>query len=154
MDAADVARCEGNEHFKSGKHAEADKCYATALELLKEFAEGDAVQEATIKCRLNRAACLLKLYGYEAAHYQCSEVIRLDAKNAKGHFRLGQAYEALCMFTEAQAAYTQSIKLNPQLREPRKELEALRARLKANPQLPQKLDDLRLVSCDQSRECG
>ena len=133
---AEASRVEGNEHFKSGRYFQAGECYVTALDKLvalkasEDGASLDVVREAQIKCRLNRSACLLKLHGYEAARAECAKVVELDETNAKGHYRLGQAYVALCMFTEAQDSFKQSIKLNPQLREPRKELDELKARLK------------------------
>ena len=57
----------GNAHFKSGEYAQANQQYDDALDLLKQLERSDAVHEALIKCRLNRAACLLKLQGYAAA---------------------------------------------------------------------------------------
>ena len=46
------------------------------------------------KCRLNRAACLLKLQGYGAAGNEALHVIKEDPVNAKAHYRLAQASEA------------------------------------------------------------
>ncbi len=151
---ATSAREAGNGFFKSSEYAKANERYGVALELLEradnEAADDDddaatAIKDAAVKCRLNSAACLLKLQGYTAASAQASAVIRLDPENAKAHFRLGQALAAIGDLPNAQQSLTDAIKLNPSLREPRDALEALRARIKANPRLEQALQDLSLV---------
>ena len=104
-----------------------------------------ARQESLHKCRLNRAACLMKLQGYAAARRECEAVLRDDEAHAKAHFRLGQAAEALGELAEAQRSLTTAIRLSPQLREPREALDALKARLKARPNLDNTMQDLRIV---------
>ena len=146
MEAANDAREQGNGLFKRQDYANASQKYVEALELLAKVEPADAARrESEHKCRLNRAACLMKLQGYVAARRECEAVLSDDADNAKAHWRLGQALEALGELTEAQKGFTASIKLNPQLREPRDALDALKARQKANPQLENMLQDLRTV---------
>ena len=154
LDTADASRAQGNAHFKAKAYVQANDSYADALVALKQAAEmiengydGDAaaVKDAMHKCRLNRAAGLLKLQGYGGAMGEASVVIAEDPGNAKAHWRHGQACEALGDFPTAQASLVEAIKLNPSSREPRETLDALRARLKENPRLEQALSDLSLV---------
>ncbi|KAI8893546.1 hypothetical protein BC833DRAFT_608016 [Globomyces pollinis-pini] len=46
-------------------------------------------------CRLNYAACKLKLKDYPSVIVQCTEVLQHDTKCSKAYFRRGQAYCAL-----------------------------------------------------------
>ena len=139
---ADTLRSEGNALFKSGRYSEAEERYAAAIAALAGAPESEEAR----KCRLNRCACLLRLHGYEAARREAETVIEQSGGTAaKAHFRLGQCLDALHEPQAAAAALTQAIKLDPKAREPREALEAVRARLKAQPQLELVLDDLRLV---------
>jgi len=151
-DTATARREAGNAHFKAGRYAEAETCYAETLELLAALGSSTTADEAAAlaedesKCRLNRCACLLRLQGYAAARAEAEAVIALSGgSSAKAHFRLGQALDRLQEPRFATAALTQAIRLDPKAREPRQELEAARARLKAHPRLELLLDDLRLV---------
>jgi len=146
------AREAGNAFFKSSEYAKANERYGAAIALLEsaKAEPADAIAEAAMhdtmtKCRLNSAACLLKLQGYTAASAQASAVINAEPGNAKAHFRLGQALAALGDLPNAQASLTEAIKLDPSVREPRDALAALKARIKANPRLEQVLQDLSLV---------
>ena len=148
MDEAEAARESGNALFKAQSYAEASQKYVDAMALLQKIddaAGSEARQESLHKCRLNRAACLMKLQGYAAARRECEAVLRDDEAHAKAHFRLGQAAEALGELSEAQQSLTTAIRLSPQLREPRDTLDALKARLKARPNLDNTMQDLRLV---------
>ena len=57
--------------------------------------DGTALRESEHKCRLNRAACLLKLQEDGAARRECEAALAEDGQHAKAHFRLGAALEAL-----------------------------------------------------------
>ena len=149
MQDAEAARECGNALFKAQSYAEASQKYVDAMALLQKIdaaAVSEAAQQESLhKCRLNRAACLMKLQGYAAARRECEAVLRDDEAHAKAHFRLGQAAEALGELAEAQRSLTTAIRLSPQLREPREALDALKARLKARPNLDNTMQDLRLV---------
>ncbi|KAL1519448.1 hypothetical protein AB1Y20_022970 [Prymnesium parvum] len=149
LERATLARERGNDFFKENKHAEANQQYAEAIALLQEAsspsADAAALREALHKCRLNRAACLLKLQGYSAAGQEATLVLKEDPSNAKAHYRQAQALEAIGDLERAKAAFAEAIKLNPSWREPRAELEALRSRCKENPRLAQGLQDMMLV---------
>ena len=135
---------QGNDLYKAGRHAEAVKKYDEALQALKGLTDDDA-KDTTTKCRLNKVACLLKLQGYAAAAHECRNVIQAEPENAKALFRLGQAAELLGDYGTAQRALTDSIKLQPSLKEPRDLLAQIQARLKANPRLEQALQDMSLI---------
>lgn len=145
---AEQFREQGNGAFKAGEFSEANGLYDSALALLSELdlaTASDAEKEAIVKCRLNKAACLLKLQGYGAAGTQAREVLAIDPSNAKAHFRLGQVAEKIGDFSAATKALTEAIKLAPSLREPRELLESIKSRLKACPRLEQALQDMALV---------
>ena len=128
---ATSAREAGNAFFKSSEYAKANERYGAAIALLEsaKAEPADAIAEAAMhdtmtKCRLNSAACLLKLQGYTAASAQASAVIKAEPGNAKAHFRLGQALAALGDLPSAQASLTEAIKLDTSVREPRDALAA------------------------------
>jgi hypothetical protein len=94
LSAAEAAREKGNAAFKAKEYVQALEAYAGALQLLDALSSdgelAERKQEATIKCRLNRAACLLKIQGFNAAASEAKSVIAAEPGNAKAHYRLGQ----------------------------------------------------------------
>jgi tetratricopeptide (TPR) repeat protein len=143
--AAAASRERGNALFKAGEYAKANQMYADAIKALNQLQVSEEVRESQVKCHLNRAACLLKLHGFAAAASESKCALEIDPSDAKAHYRLGQATEKLGDYTTAQKSLTDAIKLNPSFREPRELLEAVKARLKANPRLEQALQDMALV---------
>lgn len=149
--AANEAREEGNGLFKQMLYPQAKDRYSVAIQLLQDAASQEGVQddhaltECLHKCLLNRAACLMKLQGHSAAGHDASLVLKQDPSNAKAHYRRAQALEAIGDLESARTAFAEAIKLSPSWREPRTELDALRARCKACPRLTQGLQDMTLV---------
>eukprot|EP00965_Chrysotila_dentata_P038406 1276033-Pleurochrysis_carterae.AAC.2 len=155
------ARASGNELFKAGLELErkgsakeahekfkvASGKYAGALAVVIRVADKEKVQvrDEECRCRLNLAASMLRLQGYEAARREALAVLELQPENEKAQLRFGQACEALGFFLDAQAAFAACVKLNPSLREPREAFEALKSRLKKSERLPQVLEDLYLI---------
>ncbi|KAJ3045278.1 hypothetical protein HDV00_011150 [Rhizophlyctis rosea] len=113
---------EGGKAYKEGKFQEALDKYTRALTLLESVSMSTEVQDAKrfqskeggtgsssnsssstqihlptldtllLTCRLNYAACKLKLGDYPPVITQCSEVLNHDPDNIKGLFRRAQAY--------------------------------------------------------------
>ncbi|KAJ3372177.1 hypothetical protein HDU91_004320, partial [Kappamyces sp. JEL0680] len=50
------------------------------------------IEEWTIACRLNYAACKLKLGDHRAVIIQCTQVLTMEPQNVKALFRRGQSY--------------------------------------------------------------
>lgn len=55
----------------------------------------DTLDSLTVTCRLNYAACELKLGHYSSAIIQCTEVLKHQPKNLKALFRRSQAYTSI-----------------------------------------------------------
>ena len=145
LQEAEVHRESGNAAFKAAEYGKANTQYDAALALLQNLDVTDDVTASIVKCRLNKAACLLKLQGYGAAGTEARAVLAIEPSNAKALFRLGQVAEKIGDFSAATKALTEAIKQAPSLREPRELLESIKARLKANPRLEQALQDMALV---------
>ncbi|KAI9106196.1 hypothetical protein DFS34DRAFT_641825 [Phlyctochytrium arcticum] len=122
---APLAKDQGGQLYKAGKYKEALEKYTRALALLESVSmsaivldmqrapasEGEDKAEKSEKteteldletlnslmksCRLNYAACNLKLNNLPPVIQQCSEVLKGDPKNLKALFRRGQAYSRL-----------------------------------------------------------
>lgn len=52
----------------------------------------DVIESLMQSCRLNQAACHIKLCNFKSAIEQCSQVLKTDPKNVKALFRRAQAY--------------------------------------------------------------
>ncbi|KAJ3023712.1 hypothetical protein HKX48_001602 [Thoreauomyces humboldtii] len=110
---APIRKDEGAELYKRGKYELALEKYTRALSLLESVSTSTVVQDMTRKsedenghqeikletlasltraCRLNYAACKLKLQDYPPVVVQCTEVLNSDPTNVKAVFRRGQAY--------------------------------------------------------------
>ncbi|KAI8921349.1 hypothetical protein DFJ77DRAFT_425751 [Powellomyces hirtus] len=108
---APIRKEEGGTLYKQGKYEEALAKYTRALTLLESLSMSSIVQDMarpggakheeidlatlnqlTLTCRLNYAACKLKLEDYEPVIAQCTEVLKTDSDNVKALFRRGQAY--------------------------------------------------------------
>ena len=91
LSAAESVREKGNNAFKAKEYVQALESYAEALRLLGPMpSEGELAQrrqDAMTKCRLNRAACLLKIQGFNAASFEAKAVIEVEPGNAKPVFR-------------------------------------------------------------------
>merc|ERR1712232_1455210 len=95
-------------HFKAGRVRLAQERYARIIELLPRYKreEGSSgihveffeyeedrtrAQELRTACRLNLAACALKLEEFYAAARHCEDIIKDDPKNIKALYRHAQA---------------------------------------------------------------
>ena len=85
----------------------------TATSACTASAEANAVASCTtteVKCRLNRATCLLKLEGYAAALRESAIVLALDPANAKAHYRRAQALRGITL-TDTPRAHPHTLSL-------------------------------------------
>ncbi|KAJ3161453.1 hypothetical protein HDU86_007235 [Geranomyces michiganensis] len=109
---APLRKDEGAALYKEGKWAEGLAKYTRALALLESVGMSTDVQDMrradgsdevggislavvdslTLACRLNYAACKLKLGDLPPVIVQCTEVLNHEPENRKALFRRGQAY--------------------------------------------------------------
>merc|ERR1712113_1095362 len=97
----------GSSHFKAGRARLAQERYARVIELLPEYKrEGgsssihvdffeysedrEKAQVLKSACKLNLAACALKLEEFYAAARHCDEVLKNDPNNLKALYRRAQ----------------------------------------------------------------
>eukprot|EP01062_Namystynia_karyoxenos_P044773 TRINITY_DN3303_c0_g1_i1.p1 TRINITY_DN3303_c0_g1~~TRINITY_DN3303_c0_g1_i1.p1 ORF type:complete len:394 (+),score=152.22 TRINITY_DN3303_c0_g1_i1:83-1183(+) len=100
------ARQQGNDVFREGKAAEAERFYTTALgELHGRLDEVDQEEVAELKraCLLNRAQCRLKQNKLAQAEADCSMVLEQDPRVLKALYRRATARRMAKDFDGAQA---------------------------------------------------
>lgn len=109
---------EGNELFRDGNLLPAAKRYVKALQHCdkcydinpKEQEEIDALE---VSLRLNLAMCWLKLKKYEKVVDNCDRALKIDAKNVKGYYRRGTAYEKMKKHDLAKKDAATALQLKP-----------------------------------------
>ncbi|CAD6244552.1 unnamed protein product [Miscanthus lutarioriparius] len=92
IEAAAKRKEEGNVWFKVGKYARASKRYEKALSFIEfdsSFSEEEKQLSKPLKisCKLNNAACKLRLNYYKEAKELCTEVLESDSTNVKALYR-------------------------------------------------------------------
>lgn len=126
----------GSGHFRQGRVRLAQERYARVLELLPRYkresgthlnmelfeSENDrqCAQELRLSCRLNLAACALKLEEFYAAARYCDMVLKDDSSNVKALYRHAQA----CAGTKDFDAAVRDCKRILELEEGHKEAQA------------------------------
>jgi len=85
---AQVAKEEGNLHFKDGRFEEALACYSLALENSTLPTEKSVLHS-------NRAACYAQNQNWPEGLKECIKALEYDPKNVKALLRRGLAYEGL-----------------------------------------------------------
>ncbi|KAK9711591.1 hypothetical protein K7432_007725 [Basidiobolus ranarum] len=92
---------QGTLYYKQKEYKQAADFYFRAISMLDsmpiyimnpEEVDVQLVKKLLILCRLNLAACELKMNNYDSVVYHCSQVIKEDKNNLKGRFRRGVAY--------------------------------------------------------------
>jgi len=129
--AAAKRKEEGNALFKQGKYAEASKKYNKVLDYFKHSygiteEEKKPVDEVKLASLLNLAACQVKLKENSDAVLSCHKALDIDNHNVKALFRRAQAYGQNSEFDLAKADLLEAIKLSPNSKEIRDELETLK----------------------------
>lgn len=121
----------GGAHFKSGRVRLAQERYARVIELLPRykreggsssihvdfFEYGDdrkRAQELIGACKLNLAACALKLEEFYSAARHCDEILKEDPKNLKALYRRAQGRVGTKDFDDATRDCKRILELDPE----------------------------------------
>ncbi|KAL6068026.1 Peptidyl-prolyl cis-trans isomerase D [Balamuthia mandrillaris] len=130
LEVANAVRSIGNNYFKEKDYQNAVKKYDKALRYLTEGRTGVATEEertglneSTLSCYLNKAACNLQLKHYAAVVADCTNALAIDPQNVKGLYRRGQARCGLKEWTEAKKDLAEAAKLEPQNKAVHQELQ-------------------------------
>jgi len=131
-------RKQGNKYYQVGEHKRAIKKYeeANRFEVSDKNLENDGVSERDaplaetkqnmVSCYLNIAMCHIKLGDSKQAERSCTEAIKKDELNFKALFRRGQVRLTLGDIDGARSDLYEAARKEPQNKEVRKELEALK----------------------------
>lgn len=122
IQAAAKKKDEGNVWFKVGKYARASKRYEKALSFVEydsSFSEEEKQLSKPLKisCKLNNAACKLKLKDYKEAKELCTEVLESDSTNVKALYRRAQAHIHLVDLDLAEADIKKALEIDPDNRD-------------------------------------
>ncbi|KAJ1279199.1 hypothetical protein BS78_04G136900 [Paspalum vaginatum] len=122
IEAAAKKKDEGNVWFKAGKFARASKRYEKALSFVEydsSFSEEEKQLSKPLKisCKLNNAACKLKLKDYKEAKELCTEVLESDNTNVKALYRRAQAHINLVDLDLAEADIKKALEIDPDNRD-------------------------------------
>uniref|UniRef100_A0A0E0G6R8 peptidylprolyl isomerase n=2 Tax=Oryza TaxID=4527 RepID=A0A0E0G6R8_ORYNI len=122
IEAAAKKKDEGNAWFKMEKYARASKRYGKALNFIEydsSFSEEEKQLSKPLKvsCKLNNAACKLKLKDYKEAKELCTEVLELDSMNVKAFYRRAQAHMYLVDFDLAELDIKKALEIDPDNRD-------------------------------------
>uniref|UniRef100_A0ACD5Z275 Uncharacterized protein n=1 Tax=Avena sativa TaxID=4498 RepID=A0ACD5Z275_AVESA len=122
IEAAGKKKDEGNVWFKMGKYARASKRYGKALSFIEydnSFSEEEKQLSKALKvsCKLNDAACKLKLKDYKGAKELCTEVLEIDSTNVKALYRRAQAYTHLVELDLAELDIKNALEIDPENRD-------------------------------------
>jgi len=88
---------DGNDFFKKQKYDDASASYFEAILEIEELRmrkdlKNLEIDQLEVSCRLNYCNAKAKLNDYEIVLNQAKQVLKIQDDNAKGLFRLGQAY--------------------------------------------------------------
>ncbi|KAJ1696961.1 hypothetical protein LUZ63_005473 [Rhynchospora breviuscula] len=135
IEAAGKKKEEGNALFKAGKIARASKRYEKAAKYIEydsSFSEEEKKQAKALKisCKLNNAACKLKLRDYKEAQKLCTKVLEMESTNVKALYRRAQAYIQLADFDLAELDIKKALELDPNNRDVKAEYKVLKEKVK------------------------
>ncbi|KAJ4731898.1 Peptidylprolyl isomerase [Rhynchospora pubera] len=135
IEAAGKKKEEGNALFKAGNIARASKRYEKAanyIEYDSSFSEEEKKQVKALKisCKLNNAACKLKLRDYKEAQKLCTKVLEMESTNVKALYRRAQAYIQLSDFDLAELDIKKALELDPNNRDVKAEYKVLKEKVK------------------------
>lgn len=119
----DDFKAKGNEAFKAKKFEAAIDWYTKAIEV-------DPNCEAAGALYSNRAASWQSLGKYEKARKDSDDCIRVRPDWLKGYFRKDVALESLTQLDDAQKAFQQALKVEPNSDEVMEKLQGINAKLR------------------------
>ncbi|XP_078156328.1 70 kDa peptidyl-prolyl isomerase-like [Carex rostrata] len=135
IEAAGKKKEEGNALFKAGKIARASKRYEKAAKYIEydsSFSDEEKQQSKALKisCKLNNAACKLKLREYKEAEKLCTKVLEMESTNVKALYRRAQAYIQLADFDLAELDIKRALEIDPNNRDVKAEYKVLKEKVK------------------------
>ncbi|KYO42163.1 mitochondrial import receptor subunit TOM34 [Alligator mississippiensis] len=102
IERAKTLKEEGNELVRKGNHKKAIEKYRESLKLNQESST-----------YTNRALCYLSLKQYKETIQDCTEALKLDAKNIKAFYRRAQAFKELKDYKSSIADVSSLLKIEP-----------------------------------------
>lgn len=135
IEAAGKKKEEGNAWFKAGKYERASRRYEKAAKFIEydsSFTDEEKQQSKVLKisCKLNNAACKLKLKDYKEAEKLCSKVLELDGQNVKALYRRAQAYIQLVDLDLAEKDIKRALEIDPDNRDVKLEYKILKDKVR------------------------
>lgn len=135
IEAAGKKKEEGNAWFKAGKYERASRRYEKAAKFIEydsSFTDEEKQQSKVLKisCKLNNAACKLKLKDYKEAEKLCSKVLELDGQNVKALYRRAQAYIQLVDLDLAEIDIKRALEIDPDNRDVKLENKILKDKVR------------------------
>lgn len=135
IEAAGKKKEEGNAWFKAGKYERASRRYEKAAKFIEydsSFTDEEKQQSKVLKisCKLNNAACNLKLKDYKEAEKLCSKVLELDGQNVKALYRRAQAYIQLVDLDLADIDIKRALEIDPDNRDVKLEYKILKDKVR------------------------
>ncbi|OAY51239.1 peptidyl-prolyl cis-trans isomerase FKBP62 [Manihot esculenta] len=135
IEAAGKKKEEGNIFFKAGKYERASRRYEKAVNFIEydsSFSEEEKKQTRALKitCKLNDAACKLKLKDYKQAEKLCTKVLELDSRNVKALYRRAQAYMQLVDLDLAEMDIKKALEIDPDNRDVKLEYKILKEKVR------------------------
>jgi len=133
LEAATMMKTCGNELFKGQKFSRAKHKYDKAIRYLEHdgYEPDEECKAIKISCKLNLAACCVKLGKFKDVVSNCSYIVDADAASAKCYFRRGQGYSGLSEFLLAIKDLQKAMELAPEDKAIRQELERARKKHEA-----------------------
>ncbi|KDP32575.1 hypothetical protein JCGZ_13125 [Jatropha curcas] len=135
IEAAGKKKEEGNALFKAGKYERASRRYEKAVSFIEydsSFSDEEKKQTKALKitCKLNNAACKLKLKDYKEAVKLCTKVLELDIRNVKALYRRAQAYIQLVDLDLAEMDIKKALEIDPDNRDVKLEYKILKEKVR------------------------
>ena len=108
----------GNDMFKRKQYERALRRYTAALGIFKEpldvQTEQQAVEDASLPCHLNSAACFLKLEDWGGTVESCNAALELSPGDPKGLYRRGVANTKLADYDAAKHDLSRCLSIQPE----------------------------------------